>query len=299
MIVRFVFALLLGACLPAVGADANRFAFTLAPAERFEVGTTLVERHGQQGTPLILIPDLASGPWAWQETVRQMMTEHPVYVLTLPGFDGRPAQPGQGIGAAQDALRELIVSRKLAQPVLVGHGLGGMIALALAAQHPQLVGGVVSLDGLPLTAGSEEWTPQQRLDMAGRMKASTQAAFEKKQQQSMRETGVIDMARADELAKLSARSDASAVAKYMADAMATDLRPVLASIKAPVLLITPYFEPDAAQLQVTQQAVSEDVASLMKGTPQLKVVMVAPARHFAMIDQPQMVIDAIREFLRR
>lgn len=298
MIARFVFALLLAACMPSYASDANRFAFTLAPAERFEVGATLVERHGGQGTPLIFIADLASGPWAWQDAVRQLMNEHAVYVLTLPGFDGRPAVQGKGFVAAQDTLRELIASRKLAKPVLIGHGLGGTLALALAAQHPDLVGGVVSLDGLPLTPGSEEWSPAQRAEMASRIKASNQIGFALKQQQFMRGVGVTDMARADELAKLSARSDAGAVAKYMADALMVDLRPVLPSIKAPVLVIAPYFEPDAGQQQVTQQGLREDYLALMKGAPQVKVVTVAPARHFAMIDQPQMVLDAINDFLK-
>jgi pimeloyl-ACP methyl ester carboxylesterase len=35
----------------------------------------------------------------------------------------------------------------------------------------------------------------------------------------------------------------------------------------------------------------------MEGTPKLQVVTVAPARHFAMFDQPQAVVAAIRTFL--
>jgi pimeloyl-ACP methyl ester carboxylesterase len=35
----------------------------------------------------------------------------------------------------------------------------------------------------------------------------------------------------------------------------------------------------------------------MAGTPKLEVTTVAPARHFAMIDQPQQVNDAIRKFV--
>lgn len=33
----------------------NRFAASVAPAERFEAGSLLVERHGERRTPLILI----------------------------------------------------------------------------------------------------------------------------------------------------------------------------------------------------------------------------------------------------
>jgi pimeloyl-ACP methyl ester carboxylesterase len=305
MMERLVLAFVLGVGTASYAADtaapANRFAATLAPAERFEVGATLVERHGQVGTPLILIPGLASGAWAWQETVRQMMGEHVVYVLTLPGFDGRAPVAGKGIAAAQDSVRELIVSHKLHKPVLVGHSLGGMIALALAEQHPDLVGGVVSIDGLPLFPGTEDWPLAQRVRMAGSVAArdaGNPVRFAAQQRQYMRGMGVMDMARADELAGLTSRSDPAAVAAYMADALALDLRPQLAAIQAPVLLIAPYFDADAEQQQMTQDGKTEYYQSLMKGTPHLKVMPVAPARHFVMFDQPQMVNDAIREFLK-
>jgi pimeloyl-ACP methyl ester carboxylesterase len=305
MIHRFVFALLLALCAPAMAADTtppvNRFASALVPAERFEIGATLVERHGQRGSPLIFIPGLASGAWVWQETVRQTMGDHVVYVLTLPGFDGRPTVPGKGMAAALDSLRELITSRKLVKPVLVGHSLGGMIALDLASHSPDLIGGVVTLDGLPLMPGSEQWQPEQRAEMAAsmasRMKASSQAAFAAQQQGYMRMMGVTDISRADALAELTGRSDPNAVTSYAVDAMSVDLRKALPSIKVPVLVIAPYFEPDAGQRQITQAMMIEYYRGLMEGTPNLKVVSVAPARHFAMFDQPQAVNDAILGFL--
>ncbi len=306
MIARLLLAVSLIASVPSFAASApeavNRYAATLVPAERFEVGATLVEKHGQRGTPLILIPGLASGAWVWQETVRQNMKDHVVYVLTLPGFDGRPGVDGKGMAAAQDSVRELIESRKLRKPVLVGHSLGGMLSMAVAAQHPDLVGGAVSIDGVPVFPGTEEWPLEQRQKMgasiAGRMQAASPEKFAAQQQAYMRGMGVTDMARADELAKLSGKSDPVAVTKYMVDALALDLRSALPSIKAPVLVIAPYFDVDAAQQQMTQEAKTAYYTALMKGTPNLKVVSVAPARHFAMFDQPQMVNDAIRDFVK-
>lgn len=306
MIARTVLALMLCACVPSFAADAaqpaNRFASTLVATERFDIGSTLVERHGQHGAPLILIPGLASGSWAWQDTVRQLGKDHVVYVLTLPGFDGRPAVQDKGIAAAQESLRELIETRKLRKPVLIGHSLGGTLSLELAARFPDLVGGVVSIDGLPLFPGTEDWPLAQRAKMAGsiatRMQATTPAMFAAQQQQYMRGMGVTDMARADELAKLTARSDAAAVTRYMVDALSLDLRGSLPAIKAPVLVISPYFELDAAQQQMTQEGKTEYYRALMKGTPNVKVVSVSPARHFAMFDQPQMVNDAIRDYLK-
>jgi pimeloyl-ACP methyl ester carboxylesterase len=309
MIHRLFFALLLCAAAPALAADAasvaqapNRFAATIVPAERFELGATLVERHGQRGTPLIFLPGLASGAWTWQAAVRQFAGQHTVYVLTFPGFDGRPAREGGALAAAQQSVLELIASRQLKRPVLIGHALGGTMALALAAQHAHLVGGVVSIDGLPVMPGTEEWNPAQRGAMTGaitgQVMAPTPTMFAAQQQQYMRGTGVIDMARADELARLTARSDPQAVARFMAEAISLDLRSMLPAIKAPVLVLSPYFLLDAEQLRQTEEAKTAYYRTLMQGTPNVTVISVGPARHFAMFDQPEQVNTAIAQFLK-
>jgi pimeloyl-ACP methyl ester carboxylesterase len=281
----------------------NRFAASIAPAERFEIDGVLVERHGAKGRPLILIPGLASGGWVWQETVRAFSLDHAVYVLTLPGFDGRPAAGPTPFASAQAAVARLIVQRHLDKPVIVGHSLGATMAIALAVEQPASVGGVVAIDGLPVFPGTESMEPAQRQAMADGMKTRMAGAspqvFASQQQAYMRRVGVVDMGKADDLARLTGRSDPASVAQYMADDLKLDLRPGLKNIQAPVLVISPWFDLDSTvQGQTLSESAKRDYyRSLMAGTPKLEVVTVAPARHFAMIDQPQQVNDAIRKYL--
>ncbi len=114
----------------------------------------------------------------------------------------------------------------------------------------------------------------------------------------MRSIGVVDMARADELAKLTARSDPAAMVQYMAAVMAQDLRPALPQIKAPVLVLAPFLELDATDPNAGMASKVGYYTELMSGTPRLNVVGIPGARHFVMIDQPQRVTDAIRIFLK-
>jgi pimeloyl-ACP methyl ester carboxylesterase len=209
---------------------------------------------------------------------------------------------GKALDAARKSLLELIGTRRLDKPVLVGHSLGGILSLAVAEEQPALVAGVVSIDGLPVFPGTEGLPEAQRLQAAqgakARMAGVSGAAFAEQQQRYMRGIGVLDMDKADELAKLSARSDPGAVGQYVADTLAVDLRPGLGKISAPVLLLAPYFEADAAQRQVSQQDTVEYYKTLMAGTPRLEVVSISPSRHFAMFDQPAQVADAIRAYLK-
>ncbi|MCC6072492.1 alpha/beta fold hydrolase [Massilia sp. GCM10020059] len=297
-------ALMFAAGAPAYAQEAprNRFAATEVASERFEAGALAVERHGKRGTPLILIPGLASGSWVWQDAIRTFRDDHVLYVVTLPGFDGRAPIPGNMLGEVQRSLHQLISSRKLVKPVLVGHSLGGTLSLALAQQHPDMIGGVVSIDGLPVFPGTEDMQPEQRPQLAEgimrRMAGLTPAAFASQQQQYMRSIGVVDMARADELAKLTARSDPAATVQYMAAVMGQDLRPGLPQVKAPVLVLAPFLQLDANDPNAGMASKVGYYTELMSGTPRVNVVGIPGARHFAMIDQPQRVTDAIRAFLK-
>ena len=300
-----LFALILGAAAPAMAQDApqpaNRFAASLAPAERFELKGMLVERHGSGAKPLVLIPGLASGGWVWQETVRELGSGYTIYVVTLPGFDGRPALAGDPFDNAKAALAELIATRKLARPVLVGHSLGATLSIALAEDLPGALGGVVAIDGLPVFPRTEDMPPAQRAAMAEgvrrQMAAAAGPAFAAQQRQYMRTIGLVDMGKADDVAMLTSRSDPIAVADYAASVMARDLRPGLANIRVPVLVLAPTYGPDAA---LTGMSGSDKVAyyrELMTGTSKLDVKPIDNARHFAMLDQPRAVNDALRQFL--
>jgi pimeloyl-ACP methyl ester carboxylesterase len=279
----------------------NRFAATIVPAERFEVAGVLVERHGSRGRPLILIPGLDTGGWVWQETVRAFSPDHAVYVLTLPGFDGRAPAPADAFASARAAVEKLIEQKRLDKPVIVGHSLGGTVALALAEDKPAQVGGVVAIDGLPVMPGTEALPPAERSQYAqgvkARMAGLTPALFASQQQAYMRTIGVVDMGKADDIALLTGRSDPASSGQYAADVLELDLRPGLKAIQVPVLVIAPFFEPDAAQQGFSAQVKVDYYRSLMAGTPKVEVLTVAPARHFAMIDQPQQVNDAIRKYL--
>lgn len=68
--------------------------------------------------------------------------------LIMPDLRGHGAsQAGDGCRVADFAedIAGLIRHLRLERPVVVGHSLGGMVAIALAARHPDLLGGLVVL----------------------------------------------------------------------------------------------------------------------------------------------------------
>ncbi|OHV89608.1 alpha/beta hydrolase [Mesorhizobium sp. ORS 3428] len=75
--------------------------------------------------------------------------------LIMPDLRGHGAsQAGEGCAIADFAadIAGLIRRLRLDRPVVIGHSLGAMVSIALAARHPQLVGGLVVVAGT-LNAG--------------------------------------------------------------------------------------------------------------------------------------------------
>jgi pimeloyl-ACP methyl ester carboxylesterase len=106
-----------------------------------------------RGRPMILIPGLSSSPDAWTTTVARYRDRYECHVLTLAGFVGRPPIAEPLIGTVRKELAAYIRDRHLDRPVIVGHSLGGTLAMAVAIDHPDLVGPLVIVDMVPFLGG--------------------------------------------------------------------------------------------------------------------------------------------------
>lgn len=275
-------------------------------AETATVGTLKVERHGDHGRAVILIPGLQGGPWVWQGTLEHLRKNHVVYALTLAGFDGVPAPAAGGnlFDRADASLLQLIEQHKIVKPLLVGHSLGGTLALRFAGEHPALISGVVAVDGLPIFPGMERVNAEQRKAMAAQMQqqmaALTPAQFQTQALGYMQSIGVIDPQLAAHFAPMNARSDIKASAQYMAEDLAFDGRAGLKQANVPILEISPYHAPDFSQPPMIMSEAQKTAyyQSLLTDAPNAKVVSISPSRHFVMLDQPAKFQQVLDDFLK-
>jgi pimeloyl-ACP methyl ester carboxylesterase len=89
------------------------------------------------------------GRWQhWLESIPRMAADARVLALDLPGFGAsEPPAGGASLDGFADAAAELARSLGLRRVVLVGHSLGGPVAVRFAARHPELAAGIALVAG--------------------------------------------------------------------------------------------------------------------------------------------------------
>ena len=87
----------------------------------------------------------------WAAQMAEISTDHRAVAVDLRGRGESSPIPPFGVGRALEDLAALIQELELAPVVVVGHSLGGIIALALNGRYPELVHGMVTIDS-PITA---------------------------------------------------------------------------------------------------------------------------------------------------
>jgi pimeloyl-ACP methyl ester carboxylesterase len=92
-----------------------------------------------KGPVLLLIHGLAGNFQNWQEAIEPLSRSHTVIAPDLPGHGA--SAPGGGdysVGALAAGLRDLLVALGHERVTLVGHSLGGGVAMQFAYQFPEM-----------------------------------------------------------------------------------------------------------------------------------------------------------------
>ena len=280
-----------GPAPPAVPAAAP--AAPVAPAEARPFGV----RVTGHGPPMILIPGLASSGDVWDTTVAHEQDRFTCHVIELPGFAGRPRVPAPMLSTVRDALAGYIRDHHLDHPVIVGHSLGGFLALDLARSYPDLPGKLVIVDSLPFlpAASNPAATVESARGFAGAIRtgvlSASDAAFEQ-QERGILATMITDPAQQEVALGWVMRSDRSAVADALVEIMTTDLRPQLGAITAPTLVVETW-----TGWGVGREAVEQNYARQYAELRGARLVAADTAKHFVMLDDPAFLFAQMDAFL--
>lgn len=109
------------------------------------------------GAVVILIHGFPMNQQVWTDFGEKLSASLQVVTLDLPGF-GKSAGLPKGFTIEDVASRvlTLIREKQYAMPVIVGHSLGGYVALAMAEQEPDRLGGICLFHSTALADSPEK-----------------------------------------------------------------------------------------------------------------------------------------------
>lgn len=267
-------------------------------AETIDFRGLRVEIVGQ-GRPVLMIPGLNSAAATWTETCAALQPAVQCHIVQLPGFAGAPAIETEAfLDGMRDRLLAYLDDRRLDKPVVMGHSLGGALALKMAADKPARIGRLVIVDALPFIGGLRGLTPEAAKAGAASMRQQMLAATKEQWEAGARQ-GAMGMSRSpangERVTGWSLASDRATSAQAMSELWGDDLRPLLPRITAPTLVLGAWaaYEPMGSTLESTKKIFEAQYAGLQG----VKLSMSQRGYHFPMWDDAAWLVGEVKGFL--
>ena len=304
--------------------DVRRNNLRFAPGQPLlsDAAPPRITESGRGPRTLILIPGVYSGESVFEGFIARNESAYTFHVVTPPGLNGTPPRPlpPEASSAGEFTwtrrlerdLLDLIARKHLDKPIVVAHGFPGTLAAEeLAVTHPQLLGGVVEIAGMPPqffpapTDPRRQATPAERVAVVNEswlpfwFKHVTPSTWETNNYPS--EMFANDPDRGERTRQQVESAPLPVKIRYLIENMASDHRATLEGLGVPVLALIPGFSdrlltnPLPGWFKTTFQ----DGWEPLRHIPRLELTTVSEARALMLDDQPTLVDDAIARFVAR
>lgn len=298
---RFVLPAVVTALIPFTAATGEA---TSAPGEAVPV--VAWERLGaSSGRPLIFLPALGFPGSSWSKVYQAFERTNPIYVVTFAGAPGMGRCQSSCLDRAVAELHALIERERLDRPVLIGHLMGGHVALRLAGEFPESVHGVFCIPSL-----RSRVRPDQRA-AAGKRMAERYLTESPEMWESLLRMeatrAVSDPKLADDIMESLRKCDRETYSQLMGELVADQIEDWLPKVRVPVLLMVPVTmprespDPSERTLKPSQYAkICVDRMRLMyPGLSQCDATSLRYARTFPIYEHAPQVVAALERYLRR
>jgi pimeloyl-ACP methyl ester carboxylesterase len=219
------------------------------------------------GEPVVLVHGLAGSSRWWRRNVPAIAARFRTYLVDLPRFGAMHGRGRFALAEAATWLSEWMSHVGVGRAHLIGHSMGGLIAIRLAAQRPEAVCHLV----LVAPAG----VPSAR-SVAGHALPMLRAGLHSK-------PGLLPL-----LAYDAVRAGPRTLWRAAREIVSEDVREDLAAIRSPTLVVMGQHDP----------LVPPAVGRIMRDTiADARLLVLKGAGHVAMFDQPDAFNDALLPFL--
>jgi pimeloyl-ACP methyl ester carboxylesterase len=239
------------------------------------------ERAGSGKPELLFIPGWCCDHTAFQPQFDHFAPAHAVTALDLRGV-GRSEVPDEGYSIPElaDDVAAFCAELGLEKPVLVGHSLGGMIAVELGARYPSLPSALVLVDPGPIDP-----LPASTDFFRGLAERLEGPDGEDVRREYVYDMGARDEERAQWIVEHMCLPPQSVAAAVIRGVSEWNGREPFARCTVPVLILRDELEPET------------DLLRLQEVKPDLQIGITVGAGHFHQLEVPDQVNAMIERFI--
>lgn len=266
------------------------FCYSITRAQ--ETSSFRVVKKGIGKQNIIFLAGLGTSSEVWNETMEVLCKSKTCYAISFSGFAGNKAQTNPDLTLWESHLVKFIKDKKIKKPIVVGHSLGGTLALKIAADHPDIISKLIVIDAFPSPSAlfNPSFKSQENIDCAPLINQFT--SMDDKQFYNFQKTSisqmVLDKTRMETILGWFVKSDRKTFGKIYCEFLNIDLRKILSQIKCPSLIL----------LQPAFKSKETDVKAQYSALKNANIKYADKGLHFIMYDDEDWFIKSLQSFLK-
>ena len=252
-----------------------------------------IQKSGK-GKPVLLLPGFTTPGTVWNETIQNIQGKYQFYAVSYAGFNGLQPIDTPWYATIKKELIQYIRVNKLSNIVIIGHSMGGNLAVDIAADLDDKVDKIILVESIPC---------MRELMMPGISAKDIQYnspyndQFLKMDEMTFRQTAQMmsgnmanNPAKVDTLISWAVKADRKTYVYGYTDLLKLDLREKLASLNAKTLILGASF-PD-------KKVVMENYEKQYANLKAKQIAIASDSKHFIMFDQPEWFYTQVNAFLK-
>ena len=252
----------------------------------------IIETIGQ-GKPILFLPGFTTPGSIWKETVENLTLERKSYLVSYAGFNGNEPIEMPWYSSIKNSIIEYIKLNNLSDIIIIGHSMGGNLAVDIASELPDNVSKIIIVEALPCMR--EVMMPNVPAESLYYDSPYNEQMLSMDDQQfnkmaaMMASNMTFNKDKEDVLSNWILAADRKTWVYGFTDLLKLDLRNVLDKVKCETLILGASF-PD---VKIAKANYESQYSNLSNKT----ILMASNSKHFLMFDQPEWFYKTVNDFL--
>jgi pimeloyl-ACP methyl ester carboxylesterase len=264
----------------------------LALTPAFSQSAIHVEKSGK-GNAVVFLPGFTTPGSVWNETIKNLDVQKENHVVSYAGFNGLEPIATPWYEQLKNELVSYVKTEKLSNVTIIGHSMGGNLAIDIAAELPDQISGLILVESIPcmrelMMPGVPASSLQYDSPYNNQMLEMNDEAF-KQMATNMAQYMTFDQSKMEVLSEWSIKADRKTYVYGYTDLLKLDLRDKLSSITSKTLILGASF-PDKNVVLANYEKQYDNLA-------EKEILISEHSKHFIMFDDPTWFYENVNSFL--